>query len=92
MDSDGDGVADPCDNCPSDPNPDQLDVDADGVGDACDNCPTAPNPKQEDPDGDGIGLACDAQDIPTVSAWGLGIAALGLLVAGTVTIQRRKCA
>lgn len=35
IDSDGDGVADPLDNCPSVPNPDQADADADLVGDAC---------------------------------------------------------
>jgi hypothetical protein len=38
-DSDGDGVRDPCDNCPQTPNPDQADEDGDGVGDACDLCP-----------------------------------------------------
>jgi hypothetical protein len=38
-DTDGDGVRDPCDNCPQTPNPDQADEDADGVGDACDLCP-----------------------------------------------------
>ena len=34
-DADGDGVGDPCDNCPLVPNPDQLDTSIDGVGDAC---------------------------------------------------------
>jgi uncharacterized delta-60 repeat protein len=36
-DTDGDGVEDSTDNCPSDPNPDQTDNDGDGVGTACDN-------------------------------------------------------
>jgi photosystem II stability/assembly factor-like uncharacterized protein len=46
-DSDGDGVNDGCDNCPSDFNVDQADADGDGIGDACDDC--------IDPDGDGFG-------------------------------------
>jgi len=53
LDSDGDGVADWCDNCPQESNADQLDSDADGLGDACDpdqagkpepNVPTPPRP------------------------------------------------
>lgn len=35
-DTDGDGVIDACDNCPSHPNPAQEDADGDGTGDACD--------------------------------------------------------
>ncbi len=35
-DSEGDGVPDGCDSCPSVYNPDQLDTDGDGLGDACD--------------------------------------------------------
>ena len=34
-DSDGDGVIDCLDNCPSRPNPDQADSDGDGVGNVC---------------------------------------------------------
>ena len=34
-DSDGDGVADVDDNCPSTPNADQADTNGDGIGDAC---------------------------------------------------------
>ena len=35
-DDDGDGIANGCDNCPDDANPQQEDGDGDGDGDACD--------------------------------------------------------
>jgi photosystem II stability/assembly factor-like uncharacterized protein len=63
-DSDGDGIADLCDNCPGTPNPDQADLDVDGVGDACDDC--------VDPDRDGFGnpgyasSTCPLDNCPTV--------------------------
>jgi hypothetical protein len=58
-DSDGDGIIDSQDNCPTVANPDQIDSDNDSIGDACDNCPELNNPFQEDSDNDGIGDACD---------------------------------
>ncbi len=58
LDSDGDGIADPQDNCPLAYNPDQSDIDNDGVGDMCDNCIDIANPGQEDDNGDGIGNVC----------------------------------
>ena len=51
-DSDGDGVRDPLDNCPTTANPDQADTDGDGVGDVCDNAPNTPNADQADTDGE----------------------------------------
>jgi large repetitive protein len=43
-DSDGDGVPNATDNCPSVPNPDQADADGDMKGDLCDPCPMDANP------------------------------------------------
>ena len=59
VDPDADGVADPCDTCPMQPNPAQTDTDGDGFGDACDTCPALANTAQTDGDGDGVGDACD---------------------------------
>ena len=42
VDSDGDGVPDAIDNCPTVPNPDQSDLDGNGIGDACDPAPLGP--------------------------------------------------
>lgn len=53
-DTDGDGVIDAVDNCPSIPNLDQADHDGDGLGDACD----------PDNDGDGIPNTCDVNSNP----------------------------
>jgi hypothetical protein len=58
-DSDGDGVIESQDNCPTVANPDQADSDGDGVGNLCDNCPSVSNPLQADTDGDGVGDACE---------------------------------
>jgi photosystem II stability/assembly factor-like uncharacterized protein len=50
-DSDGDGYADGCDNCPDLANADQADIDFDGVGDVCDPCLTD---NENDIDQDGL--------------------------------------
>jgi len=39
VDSDGDGIVDGSDNCPTVCNPQQLDADTDGAGDLCDSTP-----------------------------------------------------
>lgn len=56
-DTDGDGVADTCDNCVDDANADQADADGDGIGDACDSC-FGDNASGDD-DMDGV---CNDQD------------------------------
>lgn len=55
-DSDGDGRANACDNCPFNSNASQTDTDADGFGDACDPC-VGPGPVDADLDG-----TCDLGD------------------------------
>jgi len=62
IDTDGDGIADAVDNCPTVANADQADGDGDGVGNECDNCPTVANPTQLNSDGDTLGDACDNCD------------------------------
>ena len=47
VDTDGDGILDNIDNCPTIANSNQLDTDGDGMGDACDTC--------TDADADGYG-------------------------------------
>jgi subtilisin family serine protease len=65
LDSDGDGVVDATDNCPTVAAPGQstgcpLDRDSDGKPDAVDNCDLKANPTQADADRDGIGDVCDS--------------------------------
>jgi hypothetical protein len=77
IDSDGDGVADGVDNCPSVANANQSDMAGDGIGNVCDsdkdgdavanvsdNCPSVQNADQKDSDSDGIGDACDGTPFP----------------------------
>ena len=74
-DTDGDGLKDCADACPTDPTKiapgacgcgvADTDGDGDGVADCNDNCPTVVNPGQADADGDGVGDACD--NCPTVA-------------------------
>ena len=71
QDSDGDGIVDSVDDCPSFANATQADRNFDGRGDACsdddndgfvgdsDNCPTVANPDQEDVNRNGVGDACE---------------------------------
>ena len=58
-DTDGDGLCNDIDPCPTIANPNPVDGDGDGVYNACDNCPDNANADQADADGDGIGDACD---------------------------------
>jgi len=57
VDSDGDGIPDLSDNCPSVYNPTQADADGDAVGDACDRCPGFND--AIDADGDTVPDGCD---------------------------------
>jgi hypothetical protein len=60
LDTDGDGIGDNVDNCPTVPNADQADSDHDGIGDACDLYPSDP-----DNDIDGDTISGDVDNCPT---------------------------
>jgi cysteine-rich repeat protein len=67
-DTDGDGVVNMNDNCPTVSNGNQADADMDGKGDACDACPMVKNPGN---------AACPA----TIYDVKKGVAAVGSMVA-----------
>jgi hypothetical protein len=83
VDTDGDGLIDRVDNCPSVANVDQKDHDSDKHGDSCDRCPHLESASDPDGDNDGVGDACDPRpmtagdqialwepfDANTVPAW-----------------------
>jgi len=58
-DTDGDGVVDSADNCPTIANPMQENEDGDKFGDVCDPCPPVADDTPPDADGDGVADACD---------------------------------
>ncbi|MBX2942966.1 MAG: thrombospondin type 3 repeat-containing protein [Cyclobacteriaceae bacterium] len=60
IDTDGDGIGDNSDNCPSDANADQADADSDGIGDVCDICIGIDG--TGDADGDGYCASVDCDD------------------------------
>ena len=58
-DTDGDGITDASDNCPSVANVSQTNSDSDVLGDACDNCYLIGNTNQLNTDADSYGDVCD---------------------------------
>jgi len=66
-DSDGDGVLDVTDNCPTVANSGQANSDGDTLGNACDNCPQTTNQDQANTDGDAWGDACETADCVAVA-------------------------
>ncbi|WP_232221950.1 thrombospondin type 3 repeat-containing protein [Alcanivorax jadensis] len=61
-DADSDGVPDAQDNCPSEPNPDQLDTDSDGQGDACQQGTGEGDGSGDETGGEGDGSGDDGTD------------------------------
>ncbi len=91
-DTDGDGTIDGCDGCPNDPNKtepgvcgcgvdDDPDADGDGIPDCVDECPGV--------DDDAFAPDC-AVAIPTVSAWGLAVMTLLLLLLAKLYACRSR--
>jgi hypothetical protein len=97
LDTDGDGVRDYADNCPTVANPDQTDSDGDGIGDACEATPT-PTPTPPGPVGGTIDLrpaasapSAGAADSPALPYAVLaGAAAAAFAVLGGAWYARRR--
>ena len=97
-DSDGDGVVNCADGCPSDGNktepgqcgcgtPDQ-DTDGDTVLDCDDRCPGEDDLLDEN--GNGVPDCLDGPPIPAASTWGLALMVLVLCVCGKIYFRRYR--
>ena len=68
-DTDGDGVSDALDNCPSTDPPDQEDSDNDGAGNVCDVCPETPLGSPVLSDGCAPSQRCPCEGPDTDTEW-----------------------
>ncbi len=97
LDTDGDGVRDSLDGCPTDSNKTapgacgcgvaEDDGDADGIADCVDNCIDVANTDQEDADSDSIGDACEEQPVAGACCGGGLPVALPLVI---IAERRRR--
>jgi hypothetical protein len=69
QDTDGDGIPDAQDNCPTVVNPDQKDSDGDGVGDACDQCADTPTDRPVNRSGCSVDQVCPCDTSATGQPW-----------------------
>ncbi|MFI5394766.1 MAG: thrombospondin type 3 repeat-containing protein [Candidatus Binatia bacterium] len=69
QDTDGDGIPDAQDNCPSVANSDQRDSDGDGVGDVCDLCPDTPADQPVNRSGCSVDQVCPCDASATGQQW-----------------------
>jgi len=84
VDSDGDGISDANDNCPSKVNADQADCDSDGIGNACDNTPGCTS------DGGGGGGCRAAGPVAPGAAWPAAVLLLAPLAVAAL-LRRHGC-
>ena len=94
-DTDGDGISDACDLCPSTFDPDQTDADGDGFGDACFDTTGPTVVLVFPPDGsvdvglstDVVALMSEPIDGSTITAETVVLALAGLKVAGSANVS-----